>query len=773
MDIFFSKNIKDNPLFIVEEGFDPIREREIETILSLGNGYIGTRDSLAEAYGFSSPGTFVAGIYEKFNNNTYNEIVKLADWTRIKVFIRGNQLDLFKFKSLQHVRYLDLKQGISVREWETQDDVGRITKIRIVKFVSISNKNEVGKSISIQPQNYSGKIRVISGIDGSNMDLRYSDIEFINNKFPTMVIKTKNSNKSVLVAQKSKILINRQEPSLLAYIVGNIGYSHILEEKSFYEEWIFNAEIGTEYTITSGAFLYSENNKVHDLYINLKSLGDDFYNVMLESHKKQWQKIWQNNEILIDGDKNAQQWLNFSIYHIITAGTFSGNKVSIPARDLSGDAYKGHIFWDTEMYQLPFFILSQPDIARNLLMYRYNTLNGARENARQEGLRGAAFAWESTDSGLEMTPKEVIMPYGVKIKIYSGLYEHHISPDIAYAIWQYWQVTGDDDFIINYGAEIVFETARYCKSLMELEDDGMFHINKVVGPDEYHELVDDNAYTNIMAGFNLENAIKIADFFKENAGNKFNLLLEKISLTNQELKEWESVKDRIYTGLDKDKGLFEQFKGYFDLEYIDMENYNPRIASMDMILGREKIKKTQVVKQADVVMFLFLLANKFPIELIEANYNYYEPRTSNGSSLSPPIHSIVAARLGKSELAYKYFEETSRIDLNNEMGNAAGGIHIAALGGIWMDVVMGFGGLYIYDKGMLFDPHLPDKWQKLEFSVIWHGQKVNVQIFKEKIIFKFVKNLYISVGYDNWRELTPEGVHSAYKQDNKWFWGIP
>ncbi|MFH0702508.1 MAG: glycosyl hydrolase family 65 protein [bacterium] len=768
------KLLNNNPWFIVEKGFYQPREREIETILALGNGFIGTRNSLEELYEISDPGSFVAGIYEKDVYYSYNSLVKLPDWTRIQVFIKDNIVDLLENKILEQKRYLDLKKGIYIREWKTQDSTGRITSVKIIKFISLNNKHEIFKSLIIKPENYSEKLRVISAIDGNITNFFDPDFKFVqSDKIITASVKT-NTDKLVAITQKSCFL--RQGEFLLPDKNASLFYLIGSQSKIIYEKWEWKAEIDKFYTINSLLSVYSSfetPDPVEAIRKHLIKLEGNFYRDSLKSHIKKFKKRWNDTKIIISGDNKAQKWINFAIFRLITAGEFSGNNCSIPARDLTGIAYKGHVFWDTEIYLLPFFIFTMPEVARALLMYRYNTLSGARKNAKKDGFKGASYAWESTDTGIEMTPSQVILPNGETIKIFSGRYENHISPDIAYAVWQYWQVAQDEDFFVNYGAEIIFETARYCESLISKGNDDLYHIYNVVGPDEYHEIINDNAYTNFMVKFNLDIAGKTLNFLQEKHKNQYENLKIKINLLDQEIENWNKIKNSIYVSYIPETKIFEQFKGYFELDFIDINDYEPRTAPLDIILGREKIQKSQVIKQADVVMFLFLLANKFSEEEIETNYDYYEPRTGHGSSLSPGIHSIVAARLGKTDHAYKYFKQNSQIDLNNNMGNAAGGIHIASLGSMWMSIVMGFAGMYVYDEGLLFDPHMPDSWNKLEFSIFWHSQRVNIEINKQEITFQITGNqdVPISIGFENWKNLKPaKNKYSAYKKREKWYW---
>lgn len=747
------------PWYVIREGFNPYKERIVESIMSMGNGYFGTRNSLEEDYTFSEQSTYVSGVYQDIPGMYRNELARVPDWTRIQVFLDGEMVDLLSSKILYHKRYLDLKKGLVVREWRSQDKIGRTIYLKVVKYISLHNKNEAFKSISIIPENFSGKIKVLSGIDGKHI---YSDILIPDNGQVEMVVNTIDNAKSVRLLQRSRL------------DKGSSSYKKKYSDKGVFEEWEWMGKLGKEYIIESLVTISSseEGKYKEDVNNSNAPVSESFFQSRYDAHVQRWEERWKESGIIITGNEKAQLWVNFALYHLINAGEFSGNQTSIGARGLTGTSYQGHVFWDTEMYLLPFYLFTAPEVAKALLLYRYNTLDGARENARREGHKGSCFAWESTDSGLEMSPVERISPYGQIIPNFTSFYEIHITPDIAYAVWQHWIVTQDIDFLLNYGAEIILEAARFCEFFFRREADGLYHIKDVVGPDEYHERIDDNAYTNFMAGHNLDIALKVIEMLNENYLDGLLKVKSKINLQEEEIEKWKEIKNKIYSGYDPETKIYEQFKGYFDLEYIDLKSYEPRKAPMDMLLG-ERTKRTQVAKQADVLMLQFLLLEKFSKEVIEANYNYYEPRTSHGSSLSPSIHSAVAARLGKSEEAYKYFIKNAEIDLNDNFGNAAGGIHIASIGGTWMSVVMGFAGMYIYEEGLLFEPHLPEGWGKVEIPIQWRNQKINIQLEKNEIKFEITgnKSVNISIGQQNWKSLMPGNTYPGYREsDHLWKW---
>lgn len=309
-----------------------------------------------------------------------------------------------------------------------------------------------------------------------------------------------------------------------------------------------------------------------------------------------------------------------------------------------------------------------------------------------------------------------------------GTQEQHISADVAFAVWSYWDATGDDAFLVEAGAEIVLETARFWASRFARGDDGRLHIDGVIGPDEYHETVDDDAYTNGMAQWNLERGAAVAADLAERWPDAWRALSHRLELALEECERWRELAAGVYTGLDERTGMIEQFRGYFALEDIDLRPYSQRSAPMDVLLGRERIQRSQVIKQADVVMLLALLWERFTPKVREANFRYYEPRTDHGSSLSPPIHALVAARLGDLALAEHYFRRAADIDLANNMGNAAGGVHMAALGGLWQAALFGFARLRTGETGVSAAPRLPPSWRGVKANVQWRGRRFSVDV---------------------------------------------
>ncbi len=445
-------------------------------------------------------------------------------------------------------------------------------------------------------------------------------------------------------------------------------------------------------------------------------------------HEAAWAERWRRTDVCVEGAPSLERALRFGLYHLIAAANPHDPRCSVGARSLSGEAYRGHVFWDTEIFMLPFYAHAYPEAARALLGYRHHTLDGARRKANAHGYRGALYAWESADTGDETTPAAVLSPFGEILRVLSGEQEHHIAADVAYGVCSYARVTGDHAFLAGPGCEILVETARFWASRVDLGPDGLQHVRRVIGPDEYHESVDDNAFTNWMARFNLARAADAVDAAPEATAG--------LGATRAEAETWRRIAADMYLGQDPRTSVIEQFAGFFGLDAVDLGALSTRHLPADVVLGKERTQRSQVIKQADVVMLLALLWDEIAPAVRRASFLYYEPRTAHGSSLSPGVHALVAARLGLLDLAARYLDQTASIDLGNTMGNAAGGVHAAALGSLWQAVVLGAGGVRPApddEETLLIEPRIFPGWQALAFPLVWRGRQVEVIIERDAL----------------------------------------
>ncbi len=485
---------------------------------------------------------------------------------------------------------------------------------------------------------------------------------------------------------------------------------------------------------------------------------------LLGRHRRAWRDRWLDADVTVQGDGLAQRDLRFALYHLIIAGDPESDRASIGARALTGPGYRGHVFWDTEIFCLPFFIWTHPQTARALLAYRYRTLPAARAKAARFGYAGALYAWESADTGEETTPEWVTLPDGTQLQVLTGLQEHHISADVAWAVWQYWQVTGDDAFAAEMGAEIVLETARFWASRTTVDAAGAHHVCEVIGPDEYHEGVDDNAFTNVLARWNLRAADTFCDRFPDVAG--------RLGVTTGERERWEEVAAGLVVAVDPETLLYEQFDGFFERENVRAVDLAPRPFTGEMVVGVDRLRTTQVVKQTDVLMIGVLLPDEVDLRTQEANYRYYEPRTSHGSSLSPAMHALVAARVGALDDALSYFHLAGGVDLDNRMGNAAEGVHIATMGGLWQAAVFGFGGVRADGAAVRIDPRLPAAWTGLTFPVRWRGTRIVVDVRGDVLELDLEGPAVVAVGHGAPMPLD-RGRFVARRECDGWSMGGP
>jgi len=730
------KLTRDPRWLLFEEGFNLAREHEVESLFAISNGYVGNRGCLAEGTPMSAPATFVAGVFEKDGNpGSVPGFFVLPDWTGVRAWVDGQPLSMEQGHILDHRRILDLRRGVLWREWRHRDPNGRITRVVAFRLASLADRHLLLQSVVFSPENYSGDIRLETSIaippdiltspPPEDWKTRHSAIR--PNILP-LAMRAPGTDITVAFGVGSQFVLADG---------GDVGRREIeVDERRITERFQIQVELGTEYRLNRAIAIYTSretNQPIPEAVNHINGVLSNGVERAVNDHTAEWESRWNRADVEVEGDDALQRALRFAEYHLISAANPADGAVSIGARALTGESYKGHVFWDTEIYMVPFYTFTHPQSARALLMYRYHTLPAAREKARMAGYGGAMYPWESADTGEETTPRYVIAPGGEVIEVLNGDMEIHITADVAYAIWQYWKATSDDSFLLQAGAEIILETARFWATRGKIEKDGRYHIRHVIGPDEYHEKVDDSAYTNIMAAWNLRRGLETANMLRDRWPDKWEDLRRRLQIKPDEIDGWGHIAEIMYTGFNPETKVFEQFQGFYEKEQIDLLAYEPRNTAMDVILGHERIQHTNVVKQADVVMAMYLLWDEFTGDVREANFRYYEPRTGHGSSLSPSVHALMAARFGYLELAEKYLRQSAEIDLGNNMGNASGGVHAAAIGGLWQAVVFGFAGVQMRDDGLGIHPHLLPHWRRLAFPIEFRGCQLRVSIEHGKI----------------------------------------
>jgi trehalose/maltose hydrolase-like predicted phosphorylase len=700
------------------EGFDPLRESSVQSRFAISNGLMGIRGARSTTRGARwvvPPRTYVAGLFDTASTATAtSDLVPAADWLEVRILLPSGPLVRHPGDVKSHGMTLDLRRGCLLAESRQLKAPEAAMRLRSLRLVSLSERAIGLQLIQLDVEDGEVDVTLEASFAGVDLGLISARIEH-----DLGVWRTHKSGKALGVAVAWSLRIDGHD--LAPTAVGPLQCSWSWRSHPGQIVW-FERVVAV---VRSDAERCDPGSEAQARLGATRQRG---WQEVVAQHEAAWASRWQSSDVEVDGDQAAQQALRFAIYHLNGAANPDDELVSIGARALTGDDYHGHVFWDTEIYLLPFYILTWPQAARALLMYRFHTIDGARAKAARMGWRGALYAWESADTGAETSPEQVIGPDRRIINILCGKEEQHISADVAYAVWQYWQATADESFLLDAGAEILLETGRFCSSRAQLEADGRRHIRGVIGPDEYHQNIDDNAFTNVMARWNIRRALDVAALLRERWPARWASLSSSLGLDDAELAQWREAADTMATGLDAETGLFEQFAGYFALEPIDLAAYAGRSVPMDVVLGPERTQKSQVIKQADVVALLGLLPDEFAGATGAKNFNYYEPRCGHGSSLSRAMHGLVSARLGRSEMALRYFKETAAIDLADTHVAIDGGVHIASLGGIWLTAVFGFAGLSLMSDGLALDPRLPETWLSLAFSLQWRGRRLKIRI---------------------------------------------
>lgn len=702
---------------LTEVGYDPLRESSRQSRFALSNGFLGIRSERAFTRGerWVAPSrTYVAGLFDTpCAEGAVPMLMPAADWLQVRVLLAGGPLVHEPGEVPSHRMTLDMRRGLLLTDCRHANTLVSL-RVRELRLVSLSDRSIGLQRIRLEIEEGSVEVTLEASLDGAAPALVPERL-----KQNRGLWRTRRSGRPLAMAWATTLSVDDaiRQPTALG------------EGQS---SWTWTTRPGQvvefERVVAVARGEHDDGDVVGYADDHLAVATRIGWRGVVSEHEAAWAERWACSDIEIDGDPAAQQALRFAVYHLNGAANPDDERVSIAARALTGPDYAGHVFWDTEIFLLPFYCLTWPEAARALLMYRFHTLDAARAKAKRLGWRGALYAWESADTGDEATPDHVVGPDRQVLDILCGTQEQHISADVAYAVWQYWTATGDEAFLRSAGAEILLETARFWSSRAVAEADGKRHIRGVIGPDEYHETIDDNAFTNVMARCNIERGLEVADLFRERWPERWTELSGRLDLTDTELDQWREVVETIATGLDADTGLFEQFEGYAALEDIDLTHYAGRSVPMDVVLGRERTRRSQVIKQADVVALLALLPEAFAGDTADLNFRHYEPRCGHGSSLSTTMHGLVAARLGETEKALDYFHRTAAIDLGDTKVAIAGGIHIAALGGLWLIAVFGFAGVCLSSESIRLAPNLPANWTRLSFRVQWRGRRIKVVI---------------------------------------------
>ncbi len=686
----------------------------------IGNGYMGIRGTMEEYSPDELTAINLAGIYDQVGDK-WRESVNAPNGLYTYILVDGKAYKLPEDEPKSHLQELNFRIGIHKRvtEWETSK--GKI-RVEAERFANMKYCHVMGLKYSVWAD-YDAKIEICTGVLGKIWDINgphFVSLDVCDNKEMISVCGTTGEQKTnVATYEKVNYSFNASEK---IEKTDNFVLRHIQ----------IDAKKGEEYSIEKLACVVTSKDEIPYDVEDFKKLG---YSDALSSHKKAWEEIWEDSEIKIEGDDEGMTALNYSIYHLNCIAPRHSTSLSIPARGLSGQVYKGAIFWDTEMFMLDYFLHTDPKVARTLVKYRIDTLGGAKDKAASYGNKGAFYAWESHEGGLDACSDYNIVDVFTKrpMRTYFRDKQYHVSAAVVYAMMKYIKAAEDYELLYEGGAQTIIECAMFYRSLLiKKADCDYYEIHEAVGPDEYHEKVKNNAYTNKMAQFVLRTACDVIENIKkEGRQNEFSEydfeeLFEKFSY----------YADKIYVpSPDEKTGLIEQFQGYFKLEDVDIPTLKTRILDEKEYWGGAYgiASETQIIKQADVVAMMSMFCDDYTTEQMKKNWEYYEPRTEHGSSLSACMYSLLACYIGIPDKAYPLFMKSAAADLSLPgklwMGLIyIGGTHPAAAGGAWKVAVEGFAGVKFKENGIEVNPVLPSAWKAMSFKLKYKGEKYLVEI---------------------------------------------
>ena len=719
------------PWNVTEDHLDLAMNYRNETTFALSNGYIGTRGTHEEAYDFDEQhgleGNFLNGLYEQehvrygewnFGFPTESQtILNVPNCKTIRLLVDGEPMDIRTGTLQNYRRTLDMKRGQVVRSFEWTSPNGKTVRVENTRFVSLAHKNRMAQRYSVTPVNFSGMLTLHSALDAdvenhtrtTNPLVDYGP--FGRHLLPDALTADDKTMTCQSTAVNSKLAMACGSVHLVSEAAASTR--HQTNEADAWIEYDFAAAQGRTITLEKLTVYTDSLDMDKDAmlpFVNeeLAAFAADGYSKEFAAHAALMEHFWETADIRVDGDVPLQQGLRFNLYHIMQASGRDG-RTGMGAKGLSGEGYEGHYFWDTEMYVLPVFVYTQPELARSLLDYRYSTLDKARDRARVLGHPiGALYPWR-TINGEEAS---TYFPLGTA--------QYHINADVAYAFQLYVAVTNDIDYLADKAAEVLCETARVWADVGCFAEcrGGKYCICSVTGPDEYNAIVDNNFYTNLMAQQNLYAAVNALETLKEQRPDAYQKLIEKIHLDPGEPALWKKTADAMYFAYDEKRQVYLQDDGFMlrkpwddsrippEKRHLLYENYHP------LFIYRQRMSK-----QADAIMGMMLYSALFTDEELLRNYDFYQTVTLHHSSLSTCIFGILASRIGRHEDAYTYFAQSARMDLDDYHDNFYAGIHAANMAGTWQSIVFGFAGLRLVNGVPEFKFYIPEAWNGYHFTV--------------------------------------------------------
>ena len=734
---------------ILQEVFNDEDSLFSESIFSQSNGYMGGRGNFEEGYGGKTLRSFFhAGVYypDKAKYGWYkvgyplknNKVINSPDIIGLKIKINGTKLDLFKNSFKKFKRTLNLKNGLLKRSFTLIDKKKMRSEIVAKKFLSMENKNLMAMTYTIKPLDCSSEIEFEPCIDGNviNSDTIEKIDSFWKEFYKdgeSLVVSTRDNNFHIASSMRVKIFLG-DKPLDLEYISIKkdkyIGQRYIVEVPE-------GAELKIEKTVSSFNSRIIDKKEVlglskTDISFNSKYNFDD---LLLDSEEK-WKKIWNKIDIEIDGDIYSQRAIRFNLFMLHSTFTGEDKTLNISPKGFSGEMYNGSTYWDTEIYCLPYFLYIDPQIAKNLLLYRYNFLKQAINNAGLLMLKGALYPMITLDGNEGHAEWEIT------------LMEIHRNSAIAFSIYNYIRATGDTDHMVKFGFEVIANIARFWADRVTYDiENKVYTILGVTGPDEFHNNVNNNWYTNIMAKWVLDYAYEQSIWLKNESKNKFNKICEKYNFKVEEFKKWQEISNKIF--LNKRDDIFIQFDDFFKKEQVTVPDIPYDQLPVVQHWSWDRINRVNLIKQADVILGLYLLSDHFSLKEKKENFVFYEKKTLHESSLSPSIHSIVASEIGLQNKAFELFKKSSKFDLEDINNNTDHGLHITSMGGTCLSIIEGFIGLKIKDGNLHISPYLPSKWKSLSLKIYFRNRTIKIFVSKKEISVKLLRGSMMSIFVHN------------------------
>lgn len=726
---------------IIETGFHPDRLRASESIFSLGNGRFGQRGNFEETYSSNTlQGSYVAGItfldrtrvgwwkngYPRF----FSRIPNAPDWSGIYVRLIDEELDLALWDVGSYERRLDMKAGVSYRDFEVTSPKGNTLQVHVEHINSMADQSLCLIRYSVTSVNYEGKISLVPYLNGdvkhesSNFDEKMWNIlrAETTNEYAYLWTQTKREDSQMCCAMTYHLYKNSKE----------MAGSPIKIEKEKLTGFSAGADVKpgdrvtlVKYTAIVSSLQHERLKLVEHAVGESRAAKAKGWDALLQEHTDAWKEIWEQTDVVIDGDPEAQQAIRFNIFQLNQSYRGDDARLNIGPKGFTGEKYGGNTQWNTELCCVPYFLLSSPrEIARNLLLYRYNQLPQAIDNARKLGFAGGAALYpmvtihgEECHNEWEITFEEI-----------------HRNNIIVYAIVQYVQVTGNKEYIARYGLEVMIAVCRFWSQRVSFsEAKRKYVLLGVTGPDEYENNVNNNWYTNFSCVQCLKTTIEYLEMVAHEFPDDYSRIRRKTDFQYAETARWQEIIDGMYLPEDRERGIIVQDDGYPDKELATTDDIPAAERPINQYWSWDKILRSCYIKQGDVLLGMFLYGAHFDKETIGRNFRFYEPRTVHESSLSPFVHAILAAWIGDMDKAYRLFLHATRLDLDDYNNEVDQGLHITSMAGSWQVIVYGFAGMKIKDDTLNFDPVIPDKWNSYTFRINFRSRNLRIQISRKEI----------------------------------------